>query len=137
MIVGVKDGKYYAAVPVSSNYGYPAGLDVTDKLEGDVITVKNQENQWILTKTAGGVKLEQPDGRFGYYDGSHASFQIAAKDADDALVTHILTANADGTWKITCGAGSVRHGDGAYTTFGYYTGDNGTAPYIYVLVEDE
>ena len=139
MIVGVKDGKYYAAVPVpaSNNYGYPAGLDVTDKLEGDVITVKNQENQWILTKTAGGVKLEQPDGRFGYYDGSHASFQIAAKDADDALVTHTLTANADGTWKITCGAGSVRHGDGTYTTFGYYTGDNGTAPYIYVLVEDE
>ena len=143
LLVGLKDGKYYAATPVSSDYGYPAGFEVTANVEEDVITLKSTDYQWILASAGDGkVKLQQPDGRYGYCDGSHASFQIAAADAEDSLVAHTLSANTDGTWTITCVANNyqVRHGDGTYTTFGYYAAEGiesrGTAPQIYVLEEE-
>ena len=144
LFVAKKGDAYYVAIPVPSdkNYGYASGLNITDALEEDVITLKTQEYEWSIAAAGEGkYKIVLPDGRYIYQSGTYNSFQVAAADADVATVASTIVANTDGTWTITSPSGWVmRHGDGTHDTFGYYATDyagNATLPYIYVLQEEE
>lgn len=144
LFVAKQGDVFYAAVPIPSDktYGYANGLDVTAALSEDVITLKNQDNEWSIAEAGTGkYKIVLPDGRYIYQSGTYNSFQVAEANADDATVANTFAANEDGTWTITSATGwLMRQGDGTYNSFGFYASDysgNATMPYIYVLQEDE
>ena len=144
LFVAKQGDVFYAAVPIPSDrtYGYANGLDVTAALSEDVITLKNQDNEWSIAEAGTGkYKIVMPDGRYIYQSGTYNSFQVAEANADDATVANTFAPNEDGTWTITSATGwLMRQGDGTHNTYGFYASDysgNATMPYIYVLQEDE
>ena len=130
-IVGVKDGKYYAANVVSGNYGYPGGKECT--LNGEFITTDLSAQLFTFTTMDGGYSIKQPDGKFWTTAGTYRSVQLA-----EAAAAWTVEAQADGTFKITSSVNNyiLQHGNGTYTTFGVSdAADYGTLPYLYELVQ--
>ena len=131
VIVGVKDGKYYAATPIASNktYGYLSGkevLKVTDGVLGDDLA----NYEFTFTASGDAFVITQPDGRKIGTAESYASFQIVDEDT-------WTVADHDGAFKLTSAASGkyMQHGDGTYTTFGVYNEDgHGTYPFLYEKV---
>lgn len=126
-IVGVKDGKYYAANVVSGNYGYPGGKECS--LDGEVITTDLSAQEFTFTSIDGGFSIAQPDGKYWSTAGTYKSVQLS-----DTATAWTVEAQSDGSFKIVSVVNNyfIQHGNGTYTTFGVSDADDyGTLPYLY------
>lgn len=115
VLVGVKDGKYYAATPIASDktYGRLNGKETSvsnDKISGDMSTY-----EFTFAAAEGGYTIAMPDGRKLAVDTEHdGTFQIG--DNFDPVFTATLEG---GLFKIahkTTGK-TIYHGGGTYTNF--------------------
>ena len=115
VLVGVKEGKYYAATPIASDktYGRLNGKETTvssDKISGDMSAY-----EFTFATAEGGYTIAMPDGRKLAVDTEHdGTFQIG--DNFDPVFTATLDG---GLFKIahkTTGK-TIYHGGGTYTNF--------------------
>lgn len=132
-LVGVKDGKTYAgtAFAASKNYGYMSSTEVTPA-EGAIKVA--DDNLYVLENASEGkfYLKEKTSGRYLYQSGTYTSFQVSKADATpDATYEWTVTPAADGSFTISTNGYTVRFGDGTFTSFGVYTDEKGTAPFIY------
>ncbi len=115
ILVGIKDGKYYAATPIASdkNYGRLNGKEIT--VSSDKIDSNLSANEFTITAVDGGYEISMPDGRKLAVDTEHdGTFQIG--DNYD----HTFTAELSGElFKIVHKSTSktIYHGGGTYTNF--------------------
>ena len=115
LLVGLKEGKYYAATPIASDktYGRLNGKEVTvtnDKITGDMASY-----EFTITASGDGYTIAMPDGRFLAVDTEHdGTFQIG--DSFDKVFTYTY---ADGLFKIVHKSTNktIYHGGGTYTNF--------------------
>lgn len=145
------------ATPIDkgSNYGYLTVGAVT--ISGSNIILPSDANAFTFASkaTVDGVEYKVPDGKFllvdsngryNYYDGSHASMQV--KDAPEisggavaAGYCWSATRNSDGSWKIESdlGEGNVRWlvYSKSYNNFAIYNTitENDFAPSLYMMDE--
>ncbi len=115
ILVGVKEGKYYAATPIASDktYGRLNGKEIT--VSSDKITADLAANEFTITAVNGGYEIAMPDGRKLAVDTEHdGTFQIG--DSFD----HTFTAELSGDlFKIShkSTGKTIYHGGGTYTNF--------------------
>lgn len=115
LLVGLKEGKYYAATPIASDktYGRLNGKEVTvtnDKISGDMASY-----EFTITASGDGYTIAMPDGRFLAVDTEHdGTFQIG--DSFDKVFTYTY---ADGLFKFVHKSTNktIYHGGGTYTNF--------------------
>ena len=115
LLVGLKEGKYYAATPIASDktYGRLNGKEVTvtnDKITGDMASY-----EFTITASGDGYTIAMPDGRFLAVDTEHdGTFQIG--DSFDKVFTYTYS---DGLFKIVHKSTNktIYHGGGTYTNF--------------------
>lgn len=132
-LVGVKDSNTYVGkiFDASKNYGFMSSTEVTP-VEG-FITISDA-NLFVLENASEGkfYLKELTSGRYLYQSGTFTSFQVSKADTTpDATYEWTITPAADGSFTMTCNGYTVRFGDGTHTTFGVYTDDSGSAPFIY------
>ena len=115
ILVGIKEGKYYAATPIASDktYGRLNGKEIT--VSSDKITADLAANEFTITAVNGGYEIAMPDGRKLAVDTEHdGTFQIG--DSFD----HTFTAElSGGLFKIShkSTGKTIYHGGGTYTNF--------------------
>lgn len=115
LLIGLKEGKYYAATPIASDktYGRLNGKEVTvtnDKITGDMASY-----EFTITASGDGYTIAMPDGRFLAVDTEHdGTFQIG--DSFDKVFTYTYS---DGLFKIVHKSTNktIYHGGGTYTNF--------------------
>lgn len=132
VLVGVKEGKYYAATPIASDktYGRLNGKETAvsnDKISGDMSSY-----EFTFSEVEGGYTITMPDGRKLAVDTEHdGTFQIG--DSFDPVFT--ATAE-DGLFKIVHKATgkTIYHGGGTYTNFSCATtvAEGGTFLQLYL-----
>lgn len=132
VLVGVKEGKYYAATPIASDktYGRLNGKETAvsnDKISGDMSSY-----EFTFSEVEGGYTITMPDGRKLAVDTEHdGTFQIG--DGFDPVFT--ATAE-DGLFKIVHKATgkTIYHGGGTYTNFSCATtvAEGGTFLQLYL-----
>ncbi len=115
ILVGIKDGKYYAATPIASDKTYGRLNGKETAVANDKISSDMSANEFTITAVSGGYEIAMPDGRKLAVDTEHdGTFQIG--DSYD----HTFTAElANGLFKIshkTTGK-TIYHGGGTYTNF--------------------
>ena len=77
ILVGIKEGKYYAATPIASDktYGRLNGKEIS--VSGDKIATDLAANEFTITAVSGGYEIAMPDGRKLAVDTEHdGTFQI-------------------------------------------------------------
>ena len=115
ILVGVKEGKYYAATPIASDktYGRLNGKEIS--VSGDKISTDLSANEFTVSAVDGGYEIAMPDGRKLAVDTEHdGTFQIG--DSFD----HTFTAELSGDlFKIShkSTGKTIYHGGGTYTNF--------------------
>ena len=115
ILVGIKEGKYYAATPIASDktYGRLNGKEIS--VSGDKIATDLAANEFTITAVSGGYEIAMPDGRKLAVDTEHdGTFQIG--DNFD----HTFTAElSGGLFKIShkSTGKTIYHGGGTYTNF--------------------
>ena len=115
ILVGIKEGKYYAATPIASDktYGRLNGKEIS--VSGDKISTDLSANEFTLSAVDGGYEIAMPDGRKLAVDTEHdGTFQIG--DSFD----HTFTAELSGDlFKIShkSTGKTIYHGGGTYTNF--------------------
>ena len=115
ILVGIKEGKYYAATPIASDktYGRLNGKEIS--VSGDKIATDLAANEFTITAVSGGYEIAMPDGRKLAVDTEHdGTFQIG--DNFD----HTFTAELSGDlFKIShkSTGKTIYHGGGTYTNF--------------------
>ena len=115
ILVGIKDGKYYAATPIASDktYGRLNGKEIS--VSGDKISTDLSANEFTVSAVDGGYEIAMPDGRKLAVDTEHdGTFQIG--DSFD----HTFTAElSGGLFKIShkSTGKTIYHGGGTYTNF--------------------
>ena len=135
LLVVENGGTYYAATPITSNYGY---IDVAEvSVEGDVIhasELASDENSYVISGTEGNYTICQSDGRYLYQTGTFNSFNVTASPSDGQYWT--IEAQSDGTVKITNNSVNkfVQY-DTKYNSFGSYSDESGILPYLFEKVE--
>ena len=115
ILIGIKDGKYYAATPIASDKTYGRLNGKETAVANDKISSDMSANEFTITAVSGGYEIAMPDGRKLAVDTEHdGTFQIG--DNFD----HTFTAElANGLFKIshkTTGK-TIYHGGGTYTNF--------------------
>ena len=115
ILVGIKDGKYYAATPIASDKTYGRLNGKETAVANDKISSDMSANEFTITAVSGGYEIAMPDGRKLAVDTEHdGTFQIG--DNFD----HTFTAElANGLFKISHKATgkTIYHGGGTYTNF--------------------
>ena len=115
ILIGIKDGKYYAATPISSDKTYGRLNGKETAVANDKISSDMSANEFTITAVSGGYEIAMPDGRKLAVDTEHdGTFQIG--DNFD----HTFTAElANGLFKISHKATgkTIYHGGGTYTNF--------------------
>ena len=115
ILIGIKDGKYYAATPIASDKTYGRLNGKETAVANDKISSDMSANEFTITAVSGGYEIAMPDGRKLAVDTEHdGTFQIG--DNFD----HTFTAElANGLFKISHKATgkTIYHGGGTYTNF--------------------
>ncbi len=129
--VMVADNMCAKNVSSEKSYGYLYGTEVTDK--GDSISLSVETNNFIFeeTTTAGQYKIKDSYGRYMYMKGTYSSFNFATDPTEGG---EIWTVSVDDKGVFT-----IKNVDKAawiqwsssYTSFGAYTTQTGTSPYLY------
>ena len=115
ILVGIKEGKYYAATPIASDktYGRLNGKEIS--VSGDKISSDLSSNEFTITAVSGGYEIAMPDGRKLAVDTEHdGTFQIGDS------YSHTFTAELSGDlFKIVHKdtGKTIYHGGGTYTNF--------------------
>lgn len=115
ILVGIKEGKYYAATPIASDktYGRLNGKEIT--VSGDKISTDLSANEFTVSAVDGGYEIAMPDGRKLAVDTEHdGTFQIGDS------YSHTFTAELSGDlFKIVHKdtGKTIYHGGGTYTNF--------------------
>ena len=115
ILVGIKEGKYYAATPIASDktYGRLNGKEIS--VSGDKISTELSANEFTISAVDGGYEISMPDGRKLAVDTEHdGTFQIGDS------YSHTFTAELSGDlFKIVHKdtGKTIYHGGGTYTNF--------------------
>ena len=134
MIATNSDGKYKAAMPVASGYGY---LAVSDPEEVDGKLLGKALNIFTFTAVDGGYTITDTYGNYYYLNADYDSFNVSKTAPTDG--SHIWTVEAaeNDTWKIMNSLkGKYIQLDASYGTYGCYSAAKGTTPLL-VKVEIE
>lgn len=128
------EGKYKAAMPVASGYGY---LAVSDPEEVDGKLQGKAGNIFTFTAVEGGYTITDTYGNYYYLSGDYDSFNVTKTEPTDG--SHIWTVEAaeGDAWKIMNSLkGKYMQLDASYGTYGCYSASKGTMPLL-VKVEIE
>jgi len=115
ILIGIKDGKYYAATPIASDktYGRLNGKEIA--VDNDKVSSDLSANEFTFTAVDGGYEISMPDGRKLAVDTEHdGTFQIGDS------YSHTFTAELSGElFKISHKetGKTIYHGGGTYTNF--------------------
>ncbi len=112
----------------SRGYGY---LQVADVTATNNVIEADQANELVIEAVEGGYTIKQTDGRYYYQKGTYDSFNFDAAPTEGNVWT--ITANADGTFKITNNSvNKFIQFDTTYGTYGSYATEKGIMPNLYV-----
>lgn len=132
----VTSGKNYLIVaasktasPVSGNYGYLNGVDVT--ISEDAIVMNDNGNGFTFTATEGGYTIQDVNGKYYYQQGTYDNFNVST-DLPVSGAVWTVDFQTDGTVKITnAEMGKYMQYSEQYGSFGSYSTESGVMPSLY------
>lgn len=128
------EGKYKAAMPVASGYGY---LAVSDPEEVDGKLQGKAGNIFTFTAVEGGYTITDTYGNYYYMNGDYDSFNVTTTAPTDGSHIWSVEAAEGDAWKIMNNLkGKYIQLDASYGTYGCYSAAKGSMPLL-VKVEIE
>ena len=131
LIVADNSGVLNVAKPVTSGYGYLYVDEVDAETDGKMKVRTDKGYDFTITAAEGGYTIMQSDGRYMYQTGTFNSFNVSANPTSGNIWT--IEPEADGTFIITnVEKNKYVQFDTQYKSFGCYSDDKGSLPYLYV-----
>lgn len=125
---------YAYPLAVDKNYGYLNGSTIKELT--NTIKVKNTyNNEFTITENGTGFNIQDGNGRYYYSDAKHHTFSVSDAQPTGSWT---ITAQGDGTFKVSYGDYYIQWGQGKFKSFGLYTEDqeNAVFPLLYVFDEE-
>ena len=117
------------ATPLSSSYGYLYTEDVT--ISSNSLTQSSLDNAFTFTSVSGGYTITDADGYYYYQSGTYNSFNRSS-DVPSSGYVWSVTFQSDGTAEIMNNDMSkwIQYSS-SYSSYGSYSSEQGTMPYLY------
>lgn len=134
LIVAASGNTDYAFTPISGNYGYANGTEVS--VVSGAIAERHPGLEFVISVSDGVCTLAQPDGKYLYQTGSYNSFNVAAAPASGNLWN--ITFDSQGNASITnIEVNKYIQWSVNYNSYGSYPDAQGVLPVLYKLVSED
>ena len=139
LIIAERDGQFYTLMPLAADktYGYPKSSTEIVVENGSVVA-NDASNALVWSfeagSTSGEYALKGADNRYYSNTGTYKSFNVYDAIQSEGCY-YTVTGQEDGTFfvKSTTTNKVLQFGEGTYTTYGLYDGQQGTYPHLYKL----